>query len=70
MKYNYSVPSMEKIPQSVSGYAILYLLDGFSWYNQVLVGKQDRLKMTFWTKWGTYSYDKMHFGLINVGETF
>jgi hypothetical protein len=28
------------------------------------------LKTTFRTKWGTYAYDKMPFGLINVGATF
>jgi hypothetical protein len=61
---------MEQILQSVSGSAMLLLLDGFSGYNQVLVSKEDRLKTTFRTKWGTYAYDKMPFGLINVGATF
>lgn len=46
------------------------LLDGFSSYNQVLVAKLDRLKMTFRMKWGTFSYRCMPFGLINVGATF
>ena len=67
---NYPVPSMEQILQSVSGSAMLSLLDGFSGYNQVLVSKEDHLKTTFLTKWGTYAYDKMPFGLINVGATF
>jgi hypothetical protein len=49
---------------------MLSLLDGFSGYNQVLVSKEDRLKTTFRTKWGTYAYDKMPFGLINAGATF
>ena len=49
---------------------MLSLLDGFSKYNQVLVGKVDRLKTTFRTKWGTYAYDKMPFGLINARATF
>ena len=49
---------------------MLSLLDGYSRYNQVLVEKGDHLKMTFRTKWGTYAYDKMPFGLINVGSTF
>ena len=61
---------MEKILQSVSRFAMLSLLDGFSGYNQVLVSKEDRLKTTFQTKWGTYAYDKMPFGLINAGATF
>lgn len=46
------------------------LLDGFSSYNQVLVTKDDHLKNTFHTKWGTYAYHGMIFGLINMGDTF
>lgn len=45
-------------------------LDGFSGYNQVLVHPDDQLKSTFGTKWGTYAYQKMPFGLINMGATF
>ena len=46
------------------------LLDGFLGYNQVLVAPEDRLKTTFMTKWGTYTYRKMSFRLINAGATF
>ena len=49
---------------------MFFLLDGFSEYNQVLDTPEDRLKMTFRTKWGTYAYRKMPFGLINVDATF
>ena len=70
LKDNYHVPSMEQILQSVFGSTMLSLLDGFSRYNQVLVAKEDRLKTTFQTKWGTYAYDKMPFRLINDGATF
>jgi hypothetical protein len=70
LKDNYPVPTMEQILQSVSIFAMLSLLDGFSGYNQVLVSKEDHLKTTFQTKWGTYAYDKMPFRLINVGSTF
>ena len=70
LKDNYPIPSMEQLLQSVSRSSLLSLLDGFSGYNQVLVVKEDHLKTTFQTKWGTYAYDKMPFGLINVGETF
>ena len=61
---------MEKILQSVSGSYLLSLLDGFFGYNKVLVAKEDRLKTTFRTKWGTYAYNKMPFGLINAWETY
>ena len=61
---------MEQILKHVSIYSLLSLLDGFSRYNQVLVAKQYHLKMTLRTKWGTYAYNKMPFGQINVGATF
>ena len=61
---------MEQILQMVSGSELFSLLDGFSGYNQVLVGEHDRMKITFYTKWGTFAYRIMPFGLINVGATF
>ena len=70
LKDNYPVIATKQILQSVSGSAMLSLLDRFSGYNQVLVEKEDRLKTTFRTKWVTYAYDKMPFELINVGATF
>ena len=36
----------------------------------VLVAEDDRLKTTFRTKWGTFAYRRIPFGLINVGATF
>jgi hypothetical protein len=69
-KDNYLVPPMEKILQLISGSQLFYLLDGFLGYNQVLVEELDRLKTTFRTKWGTYAYKRMPFGLMNAGATF
>ena len=54
----------------VSGSELFSLLDGFSGYNQVIVAEEERLKMTFSTRWGTFAYKRMPFGLINVGDTF
>jgi hypothetical protein len=69
-KGNYPVPPMEQLLQTMSGFEIFSLLYGFSGYNQVLVSEEDHLKTTFQTKWGTFDYNHMPFGLINVGETF
>ncbi|KAH9317515.1 hypothetical protein KI387_019284, partial [Taxus chinensis] len=41
------------------------LLDGYSGYNQIMVKEEDQFKTTFTTKWGTYAYKKMPFGLSN-----
>ena len=46
------------------------MIDGFSGYNQIAVHPDDREKTTFTTPWGTFMYDKMHFGLLNVGTNF
>ena len=54
----------------VSCLEMLSLLDGFSGYNQVLVVEQDRLKTKFRTKWVTFAYRRIPFGLMNVGATF
>ena len=69
-KDNYLVPSMEHILQCISGSEMLSLLDGFLGYNQMLVSNGDHLKTTFNTKWGTHTYRKMPFGLINARTTF
>ena len=69
-KDNYLVPPMEQILQMVSISELFSLLDGFFGYNQVLVAEEDRLKTTFRTKWGTFSYRRMPFELINAGATF
>ena len=61
---------MEHILQMVSCLELFSLLSVFSDYNQVLVSEQDRLKTTFHTKWGTFSYRRMPFGLINDGAMF
>lgn len=49
---------------------MMSFLDGYSGYNQVLVEYEDRLKTVFTTKWGTFAYKRMPFGLINAGATF
>ena len=69
-KDNYLMPPMEQLLQMVSGSELFSWLDGFSGYNQVLVAEEDRMKTTFRTKWRTFTYRRMPFGLINAGATF
>lgn len=69
-KDNYLVPSLDEVLQIVNGSQMMEFLDSYSGYNQVTVQYEDRHKMTFTTKWGTFSYRRMSFGLINVGSTF
>jgi hypothetical protein len=46
------------------------LLDVFSGYNQIRFKRVDEYKTTLTTHWGTFAYERMPFGLINVGSTF
>ena len=70
LKNNYPLPKMDHILQRVVGSRRIYLLDGFSSYNQILVHPDDQLKTTFTTPWGTFMSLKIPFGLMNVGATF
>lgn len=45
-------------------------LDGYSSYNQVMVEEKHRLKTAFTTKWGTFTYRRIPFVLINAGAMF
>ena len=44
--------------------------DGYSSSNQVMVQEEDRMKIAFTTKWATFVYRCMPFGLLNVGDKF
>lgn len=61
---------MEWILQQYTCSELMSILDGFSGYNQILVVKEDRYKMAYTTPWVTYAYNRMSFGLKNVGATF
>ena len=69
MKDNYPLPKMNHILNKVVGSQTMYMLDGFSRYNQILVRPDDKEKTTFTTPWGTFMYSKIPFGLMNGGDT-
>jgi hypothetical protein len=70
VKDNFPLPNMELILQQVAGSQMMSLLDGFSGYNQIRVKREDKYKTTFTTRWGTFSYERIPFGLKNAGATF
>ena len=43
---------------------------GFFGHNHILMALEDMEKTSFITKWGTYFYRVMLFGLKNVGATY
>ena len=70
IKDNYPLPDMETLFQRVTGSSMMFVLDGFYGYNQVLVKKEDRHKTTFTSPWGMFEYLRMPFGLLNARATF
>jgi hypothetical protein len=70
LKDNYPLPKMDHILERVVGANRMFMIDGFSGYNQITMNEQDREKTAFTTPWGTFMYDKMPFGLMNAGATF
>ncbi|WJZ84330.1 hypothetical protein VitviT2T_003939 [Vitis vinifera] len=55
---------------STTGHSMLSFMDGFSGYSQVLMAPEDMEKTSFITKWGTYCYRVMPFGLKNAKATY
>ena len=49
---------------------MISMMDGFLWYNQVSMIKEDTGNTTFTILWGTFMYDIIPFGIMNVGSTF
>ena len=70
MKDYFPLPFMDSILNAVAGHECYSFLDGFSGYNQVQIAKEDQLKTTFTTDWGTSAYRDMSFGLCNAPATF
>jgi hypothetical protein len=69
LKYDYPLPKMDHILQNLVGENKISMMDGFSRYNQVIMHLDDREK-TFTTPCGTFTYENIPFGMINVGATF
>ena len=66
----FPLPFTDSVLDAVVGHECYSFLDGFSGYNQVKIAKEDQLKTTFTTDWGTYAYMVMPFGLCNAPATF
>lgn len=67
VKNNFPLPNMDQILQQVTGSQMMSLLNGFSNYIQIHLNNVDKFKTTFTTCWGTFSYERMPFVLINEG---
>ena len=69
-KDDFPLPHIDLLVDSTIGHSMLSFMDGFLGYNQILMALEDMEKTTFITKWGTYGYRVMPFGLRNVEATY
>lgn len=70
LKDHYPLPPIEKILNTIAVVKRFSLIDGFLGYNQVWFKNEDQFKTTFTTKWGTFSFQRMAFGLSNAEAIF
>jgi hypothetical protein len=69
-KDNFLTPFIDHILDECVGSKVFSFMDIFSGYNQIQVKPEDQHKMTFIFAWGTFTYQKIPFGLKYIGETF
>ena len=48
-KYNFSLPTIDKIVESIVGHEILSFMDGFLGYIQININKYSQCNTTFYT---------------------
>jgi hypothetical protein len=64
------MPFIDQIIDNCVGSVIFSFMDSFYGYNQIDILPIDQHKTTFIFPWGTFAYQKLPFGLKNVGATF
>ncbi|XP_057985279.1 uncharacterized protein LOC131170228 [Hevea brasiliensis] len=69
-KDDFPLPHIDVLVDSAACMAMYSFMDGFSGYNQILMDLIDKAKIAFITKWGTYCYKVMPFGLKNASATY
>ncbi|RDX71669.1 hypothetical protein CR513_48943, partial [Mucuna pruriens] len=66
----YPLPNIDRLVDSIAGFALLSFMDAYSRYNQIRMHPQDEQKTTFITNDGAFCYRVMPFGLKNAGATY
>jgi hypothetical protein len=63
-------PFIDEVLENVGGQEEYSFTDGFSGYHHIKISPTDMYKTTFVTKWGSYQYTVMPFGLKNASTIF
>ncbi|RDX93637.1 hypothetical protein CR513_24077, partial [Mucuna pruriens] len=69
-KEPYPLPSIDRLVDEASSFALLSFMDAYSRYNQIKMHPQDETKTAFITDAWAYYYKVMPFRLKNAGPTY
>ncbi|XP_047340012.1 uncharacterized protein LOC124943561 [Impatiens glandulifera] len=69
-KDSFPLPHIDILVDHAADNQLLFFMDEFSGYNQILIAEEDKEKTTFITEVGTSCFRVMPFGLKNAGATY
>jgi hypothetical protein len=70
LKHPFPLPRINQVVDSTAGSVLLYFLDCYSGYHQIVLHLDDEDKTTFITPHGIYCYNVMTFCRKNIGATY
>lgn len=68
-KDSFSLPKIDQLVDLTCGHQLLFFMDAYSGYNQIMMNLEDEDNTAFYAVDGVYFYKVMPFGLKNAGTT-
>ena len=66
----FGLPRIDEVVDYTAGCELLSFLDCYSGYHQISLKREDQIKTSFITPFGSYCYTTMSFSLKNAGATY